>query len=86
MTGDDWMSDRDRARQNLKESKRHKTGLKAAKALDTAIAALREYLNACNDCRNGSGDEKRGISDGRHILMESMAEYSSYLNSVHDKK
>ncbi len=86
MTGDDWMSDQDRARQKRTESKRHKTGLKAAKALESAITALRDYLYACNDCRNGSGDEERGLSDSRHLLIESMNEYSSYLTSVHDKE
>ena len=86
MTGDDWMSDQDRARQARLESRRRKTGLRAEKALDSAIKALREYLRACNDCRNGSGDEERGISDSRHRLIGDMAEYSNHLAGVHGKE
>ncbi len=86
MTGDDWISDRDRTRQKKAEAKRSASALKAAKTLEHAIAALRAYLQACRECNDGSGDEQRGISDGRHILIGKMAEYSSYLDGRYSKE
>ena len=81
MTGPDWLSDRERRAHAKAEANRTKAGSAAAKKLEAAIAAVAEFLHCCNACQDGSGDEKRGISDGRHILMRDMREYASWLDS-----
>ena len=86
MTGEDWISDRDRARQRKAEAKRRGSGLKAEKALDKAIETLRVYLHDCRECKDGSGDELQGLGDGRHILINSLAEYSTFLDSRYSRE
>lgn len=86
MTGDDWISDRDRARQKKAEAKRRDSALKAAKALNKAIEALRVYLQDCRECNDGSGDERQGLSDGRHILIGDLAEYSTFLDGRYSRE
>lgn len=71
-------------RQEKAEAKRKAKGLACAAKLDASIAALSEYLNACRDCCDNSGDELRGISDGRIILIGNLAEYSSYLRGRYE--
>ena len=85
MTGDDWLSDRDRDRQKKAKAKRRDSALKAAKALDKAIEALRVYLQDCRECNDGSGDERQGLGDGRHILIGNLAEYSTFLDSRYNR-
>lgn len=61
--------------------RRDRAGATAARKLFAAVDALSAYLRACNDCQDGSGDEKMGISDGRHILIGNMSEYATWLDS-----
>ncbi len=81
MTGPDWLSDRERRAQAKAETNRNKAGIAAAKKVEAAVSAVAEFLRCCNACRDGSGDEQRGISDGRHILMREMREYAGWLDS-----
>lgn len=86
MTGQDWTSDRDRTRQRKAETARRAAGLKAAKALSKAAEAIQAYLEACRECRDGSGDEKMGAGDGRRILIGNMSEYMGWLNTRYELK
>jgi hypothetical protein len=61
------------------EALRAKTAKIAVKKLVEAKAALNDFLKACNDCGDGSGNESKGISDGRVCLMRDLSEYASYL-------
>lgn len=83
MTGEDWLSDRDRKAQARAEAKRKQTALVCAKKLESAADALHDFLMACIECNDGSRD--RGADDGRRTLQESMREYSGYLDSVFNK-
>ena len=85
MTGEDWTSDRDRTRQRKAETARRAAGLKADKALSKAAEAIRTYLEACRECRDGSDDEKMGAGDGRRILIDNMTEYASWLNMRYER-
>lgn len=81
MTGDEWVSERDKKAQKRAEAARKATALSCAKKLLAASEELSKFLSACRDCRDGSGDEFRGISDGRQILIGDITEYAYYLNS-----
>lgn len=81
MTGDDWTSDQDKRRAAKLATARKKAGIDCAKKLNAAAKALSDYLMACNECRDGSGSEQRGISDGRNMLIRDICEYSGYLES-----
>lgn len=85
MTGDDWLSDRDRKSQARAEAARKKAGLACAAKLEAAAEALSAYLSACRECNDKSGDELRGISDGRHRLISDCMEYSGFLRSRYEK-
>lgn len=86
MAGDDWLSDNDRKRQARAEAARKKAALKCAKKLEEAADALREFLAACNDCNDESGNHKTDIADGRIRLIRDCMEYSGYLESVYSKE
>ncbi len=79
MTGDDWLSDGQRKRTQRAEARRAAAAITCAKRLEAAAESLSAFLRACNDCGDGSGDEQRGISDGRHRLIADLMEYSTYL-------
>lgn len=85
MTGDDWKSDRERKSEARAIHARKKAGIACAKKLEAAADALSEYLNACRDCADGSGDEQRGIADGRTILIGNIMEYASWLDGLYNK-
>lgn len=85
MTGDDWISDRDRKQQARAEAARKKAGLACAKKLEAAADALLDYLRACNECHDGSGNEKMAAGDGRLRMMHDLLEYAGWLDGVHGK-
>ena len=85
IVGDDWLSDRDKKSQAKAEAARRRAALQLIKRLDAAGEALGEFLTACIECRDGSG-EIRGEADGRRILRRDIAEYSAWLSSVYDKQ
>lgn len=85
MTGEDWLSDRDRKSQARVDAARKRAALTCAAKLTAAAEALSAYLHACRECRDNSGDELRGISDGRHRLIADCMEYACYLDSVYEK-
>ena len=60
-------------------AKRRKAATVCAKKLTDAATSLKELLIACRACNDGSGDEKRGISDGRYTMMNNLREYATYL-------
>ncbi len=83
MTGDDWLSDRDRKQQLRAEAARKKTGVACAKALEKACDALSTHMMACLDCDDASSP--RRADDGRTLLMQSMREYAGWLEGVYEK-
>jgi hypothetical protein len=85
MTGEDWTSERDKNRQKKAEAKRKQTALACAAKLEAGATALRDFLSACNDCRDLSGDEKLEASDGRRIMIEQLSEYSIFLRWKYEK-
>ena len=85
MSGDDWLSDRDKKRTSKAIATRAKAGLACSKQLLEAVHSLQAYLRACNDCCDGSGDEQRGYGDGRRIMIENLMEYSTYLGGLYDR-
>lgn len=85
MVGEDWTSDRDRKAQAKRESARKRAGLACAKKLRDAADALSAYLRACNECRDGSGDERRGIADGRNQQIANLSEYACFLENKYDR-
>lgn len=85
MTGEDWFSERDKKAQARAEAARKKAALALAKKLEATADALNVFRQACNECRDGSGDEARGAADGRNILMRDMMEYAGWLESRYGK-
>lgn len=79
MSGEDWKSDKQRATERRLIAARRKAGLACARALEGAADSLRAYLSACRACGDGSGDEKRGLADGRLLLIDDLMEYASWL-------
>ena len=86
MHGHDWTSDADRKAQARAEKRRVKAALACAKKLEAAADAVNEFLAACNECRDGSGQELHGSADGRIRLISDMMEYSGYLESKFGKE
>lgn len=85
MIGEDWLSDRDKRTQAKAEARRKKAGLDCAKKLRAAADSLNDYLMACNECRDGSGNEIHGAADSRKRLMSDLLEYASYVEFKHDR-
>ncbi|AEA65982.1 hypothetical protein [Burkholderia gladioli] len=83
MTGDDWLSDRDRNARAAAEAKRKKAAIACARKLEAASEALSQFFLACIECQDAS--TSRGDDDGRRILMRNITEYAGYLSSVYDK-
>lgn len=83
MTGDDWLSDRDRKQIVRAEAARKKTGLACAKALDKACEALSHHMMACMECKDASSPLRD--DDGRTLLMQSMREFANWLEGVYEK-
>lgn len=83
MTGEDWLSDRDRKAQARAETARKKAALACAKKLEAAADALHELVMACIDCNDGS--RCRGDDDGRVVLQRNIREYAGWLESVYGK-
>ncbi len=83
MTGEDWLSDRDRRTQARAEAARRKAALKAAEKLFAAADAVGEYAMACLECNDGSGH--KAADDGRHVLQANVRELGGWLESVYGK-
>lgn len=83
MSGDDWLSDRDRKAQARAEARRTAAARKCARKLDEAREALNEFLHACIDCGHV---EATRLDDSRRKLMGDMSEYSLWLDSVYNKE
>ena len=82
MSGEDWLSDRDRKTRARAEARRKSAALKCSRKLDEARDALNEFLSACLDCGHV---EATRLDDSRRLLMRDMSEYSSYLDSVYNR-
>lgn len=83
MTGEDWLSERERRSRARAQATRRKAALLCAAKLEAAAEAVTAYLAACRDCQDGSDDTQRGIADGRHRLIADCMEYSAWLESVY---
>lgn len=85
MTGGDWLSDRDKRHQARAEAARKKAALDCARKLEAAAESLSRFLLACNECRDGSADERMSAGDSRKLLMANLMEYSAWLESKYAK-
>lgn len=83
MTGDDWLSNRDRKAQAKAELARKKAALRCAKKLEEAADSLNEFMSACMECRDASAAQR--ADDGRILLVRNLMEYSNYLNAVYEE-
>lgn len=83
MAGDDWLSDRDRKQQARAEAARKKTAIVCARKLRDAVDALNDFMHASNEV--GDGGAVRRADDGRVLMVGSLMEYASFLESVYDK-
>lgn len=83
MSGDDWLSNRDRKEQARAEANRKKAAIACSKKLEAAADSLNELMRACNECHDASSVQ-RG-DDGRQLLMTRLMEFSSWLDSVYNK-
>lgn len=83
MTGDDWLSDRDRKSQARAVANRKKTAIACAKKLEAAADSLNELMRACNECHDASS-VRRG-DDGRQLLVERLMEFSHWLDAAYNK-
>jgi hypothetical protein len=83
MTGEEWLSDRDRKSQVRAEAARRKAALRAAEKLQAAADAVAEFALACLECNDGSGPKR--ADDGRTVLSAGMREYAGWLESVYGK-
>lgn len=86
MTGQDWLSERDKKSAAKAIAARKKSALDCAKKLAAAVDALNHFIEACNDCRDNSGTEQRGISDGRVMMISDLSEYRFYLEDRYGAK
>jgi hypothetical protein len=84
MTGEDWLSDRDKRTQARAEAARRKAGQKCAQRLHAAADALGEFAMACLECNDASAP--RRADDGRTLLASHMREYAGWLESVYGEK
>ena len=84
MTGEEWISDRDRKSLAKAQATRKREGLQCAKKLEQAAEALRDYLQACRECQDNSGDEVRGMSDQRNMMISDLYEYSHWLKGRYE--
>lgn len=79
MTGDDWISDRDRKAHARAEVERKKTATALVAQLQKSVEAMNKFISACHQC----GDAKvLNRDDGRQLLREQMQEYAFYLEGV----
>lgn len=83
MTGDDWLSNRDRKEQAKAEANRKKAAIACAKKLEAAADSLNELMRACNECHDASSVQR--VDDGRQLLVERLMEFSSWLDSAYNK-
>lgn len=84
MSGEDWLSDRQRKAAKRLESQRAKTACKVADRLEAAAEALNELMSICNEI----GDESRvkNAADSRLRLIEDAMEYANYLRAVYQER
>lgn len=82
MTGDDWISDRDRKRQARAEAAYRKAMVAAIPKMEAAAEALRACYRAAMEAGH---PDKMGQGDGRLRLAADLMEYASYLDGVVNK-
>jgi hypothetical protein len=83
MSGDDWLSERDRRSQAKAEAARKKAAVACSKKLQAAADSLSDLMAACNECQDGSSVRRE--DDGRILLMRNILEYAGWLDSVYSK-
>jgi hypothetical protein len=78
ITGEDWKSARTKAHEAGAVARQEQAGRTGAKALTAAAQARAAYLQACRDCGDGCGDERRG-----QRLIKDMSEVVAFLRDAH---
>lgn len=82
MTGDDWLSDRDRKRQAAAERHLVNVSRECAARMRTTAEVLRRQYRAYIDAGN---PDKQGDADGRLRLASDLDELAGFFESVYDK-
>lgn len=83
MTGEDWLSDRDRKQQAQADRNLKKTSVEAARKMRAASEAVRAQYRAYLEAGH---PDKMGDGDGRLRLIASLEELAAYFESVYDKE
>lgn len=83
MTGDDWLSERDKKQQARADAAHRKACLAAAGKLEAAAQAVRDMLMAYLDCGH---PDTMGAGDGRRRIATDMDELAAWLRSVYEKR
>jgi acetyl-CoA carboxylase alpha subunit len=79
MTGEDWLSDRERSRRKAADAKLAKAEKRAAAALTAAADALDDWIRAyCN-----VHDDRMGAADGRRRLSADCRELAGHIEARH---
>ena len=81
MTGDDWLSDRDRKQEARAKATLKKTSIVCADRLDAAVEAVQAQMRAHYAAH---GEIKNIGIDGRQRLIEDMAEFASFLRGLYE--
>ena len=78
MTGEDWLSERERSRDRTAKARLNKAELKAAKALHAAADALDDWMRAYCEVH----PDKMGLGDQRRRLSADCRELASYVEGL----
>lgn len=81
MTGDDWLSDRDRKAATKSQQRKRKAGTVAAKKCREAADAIQAYMHACGEANDGSGVKRS--DDQRMLFVRDLRDYVAFLEMRH---
>lgn len=77
MTGDDWLSDRDRKGVAKAQQRKRKAGATAAKKCRDAADAIQAFIHACGEANDGSGVKRS--DDQRLLFVRDLRDYVAFL-------
>ena len=81
MTGDDWLSDRERNAASRAQKNKRKAGATAAKKCREAADAIQAYIHACGGAGDGSGVTR--TDDQRLLFVRDLRDYQAFLEMRH---
>ena len=81
MTGDDWLSDRDRKAKTKAHQRKRKAGATAARKCREAADAIQAYISACGEAGDGSAVTRS--DDQRLMFVRDLRDYQAFLEMRH---